>query len=317
MADGICPFAEWRPVQPYEAGGEPKVGFCDHTAAGFYSTLRDPGFWNRAGYSVHFGISRKGEAVQLVSIFDRAWGQGRDARGLGVGPKSPGITWAPFAAMGQRSPNEYLISVEHEDAETVEGQTRFVPGSEWTPAQLKADLAIKRWCIEEVRRVQGGDLLRFGIDSLAGHYMFDPVSRAECPGRFWREQYRTKLFERLTGSDEGKDSVRPAWMIKPHFGRHTRFDGSKPVAVEGVFPVNLFEEMGMPPDARMVRIEVFKEPPNYIGISHGDSSLRRQRDGRRAPRLVRRHPGCPGQRPGRRIYGQIGLWEIRAAGYWA
>ncbi len=36
--------------------------------------------------------------------------------------------------------------------------------------------------------------MRFGIDSLASHHMFDPVNRAECAGRFWRDEYHGRLF---------------------------------------------------------------------------------------------------------------------------
>jgi hypothetical protein len=199
MTEGICPFAEWRgPLQPhtFSAGSINRVGFCDHTAGGFYRTLRDPGFWNGRGYSVHFGISREGAICQLVNIFDRAYGQGR----LG-----PVVTWPAYDLMSRVNPNEYLISIEHEDAVTVNGQTRFIPGSEWTTAQYDADLRVKRWCIDEAKRVMNQDLLRFDIDSLAGHHMFDGISRAECPGRFWRNEYRERLFNDLTKQEAHVD----------------------------------------------------------------------------------------------------------------
>jgi hypothetical protein len=197
MSDGICPFAEQiAGVRPYTPGNYGRVGFCDHTAGGFYSTLRSASFWNGAGLSVHFGISRKGEICQLVNIFDTAYAQGR------LGPE---VTWPPYRQMGMANPNLYLISTEHEDAEIVDGRTRFIPGSQWTEAQYEADLRLKRWCIDEVRRVTGEDLMRFGIDSLAGHHMFDGVNRAECPGRYWRDEYRARLFHDLT--DGGGDDV--------------------------------------------------------------------------------------------------------------
>lgn len=202
MPDGICPFVDWIPVQPFSSGGQGKVGFCDHTAGGFYGTLSNPGFWNNAGYSVHFCVARDGRACQLVSIFDRAWGQGRDANGNPVGPTSPGVTWPPFSAMNKVNPNEYLISTEHEDAVTINGQTVFIPGSQWTEAQYAMDLRIKTWCAEEIKRVHGVDVLKFGIDSLAGHYMFDPVSRANCPGDYWKNEYRARLYQDVSGSDE-------------------------------------------------------------------------------------------------------------------
>lgn len=189
MATGWYPAAEHiTGVTTFSAGGEPKVGFCDHAAGGFYSTLRRASFWNNAGYSVHFGVSRTGAICQLVNIFDRAWGQGR----LG-----PIVSWPPYAAMGYRNPNEYLISIEHEDWELVDGQAKAVPGSQWTEEEYQADLALKRWCIQEISTV-----MKFGYDSLASHHMFDSVNRAECAGRYWRDEYHDRLWSDLSGVDE-------------------------------------------------------------------------------------------------------------------
>ena len=196
--NGICPFAEQiAGVTTFSAGNGGRVGFVDHTAGGFLSTMRSAAFWNNAGVSTHFAIGRDGAVIQMINIFDTAWAQGR----LG-----PVVIWPPYATMkletGSSNPNQWFISTEHEDAENVNGVTRFIPGSEWTPAQYDADLRVKRWCVEEVRRVLGVDLLRFDLDSLAGHYMFDGVSRAECPGRFWRNEYRARLFADLTAPQE-------------------------------------------------------------------------------------------------------------------
>jgi hypothetical protein len=202
MTDGMCPFAYWvKGVTHFDKGYADRVGFADHTAGGFYSTLTTPSFWNGEGLSVHFAISRKGDVAQIVNIFDTAYAQGLTTK----------VTWPPYAQMGYRNPNGYLISTEHEDAVTVDGHTVFIAGSEWTPEQYDADLRVKRWCIEEVKRVTGHDMLTFGLDSLAGHHMFDPVNRAECPGRLWREQYRASLFADLTPSPVPAPVPLPDW----------------------------------------------------------------------------------------------------------
>ncbi len=127
---GWAPFAEQvEGVTTYSSEPLHAVGFCDHTAQGFYSTLKSAAFWNNAGVSTHFGVARDGRVCQMVNLFETAWAQGRDSRGQPVGPTSPGVTWPPFAEMGKRNPNTYLISIEHEDAETVNGRTVFIPGS--------------------------------------------------------------------------------------------------------------------------------------------------------------------------------------------
>lgn len=202
---GFCPFAEQiEGVTTFDTGGGERVGFCDHTASGFYTTLTSRSFWNNAGVSVHFAIARDGRIAQLINIFDTAFAQGRDSRGQPVGPNSPGVTWPPFAEMARKNPNGYLISTEHEDYEmNPHGQPRPIPNAEWTPEEYAADLKVKRWCVEEIAEHTGKPLLRFGIDSLAGHYMFDPVNRAECPGKSWRESYRAMLYDELTKAAPG------------------------------------------------------------------------------------------------------------------
>ena len=254
MPDGICPFAEFIPgVMGQGPAMTAWVGFCDHTAGGFLSTMRRVSFWNDPNgdgsgadrVSTHFAVGRKGEILQMVNIFQQAWAQGRDARGQPVGPSSPNITWPPFAKMGMANPNNYLISTEHEDAETRDGRTVFAKDCEWSKAQYAADVRLKRWCVQEVKRVTGQDLLRFGVDSLAGHHMFDPTNRAECPGKFWRGD-RTKLFRELIGGEDIMKvfvGVAPFWnqqMVLPEQDMQVRVD----------FPA-------LPPEATMVRLEVF------------------------------------------------------------
>lgn len=260
--DGICPFAEWVPgVTAFSVpvGVIQRAGYCDHTAGGFFTTLETAGFWNTSRHSVHFAIGRRGQIAQLVNIFDTAWAQGQDALGGEVGPNSPGVSWPPFAKMGRRNPNEYLISTEHEDAEIADGATHFVPGSEWTPAQYIADLHVKQWCVGEVRRVTSQDLLRFGIDSLAGHHMFDPVNRKECPGRFWRDQYRASLYAALTGEEPR--------MIR-HNSICTKYQGATDPG--GGIHIKPSEFDSPPPlSARMLRLELYLTNAPFI-VTDGD-----------------------------------------------
>jgi hypothetical protein len=92
--------------------------------------------------------------------------------------------------MGYQNPNLYLISTEHED--------KTVTNYQWSPEMYAADLKLKQWCVEEVARA-GNDLMRFGLDSLSGHYMFDGVNRPYCPGTGWP---REQLYADLTGGNE-------------------------------------------------------------------------------------------------------------------
>ena len=266
MTDGICPFAEFVPgVTTFSRGHVDRVGFADHTAGGFLSTMRNPGFWNGAGVSTHFAIGRKGQVVQLVNIFDTAFAQGR------LGPR---VSWPPYQAMNHQNPNGYLISTEHEDAETVNGRTVFVPGAAWTPEQYAADLRVKQWCIDEVRRVTGKDLMRFGLDSLAGHYMFDAVNRANCPGPSWQREYRQRLFSDLMEEDD----------------MYHRHDGwgliGYSVGAGQTAAINARETFKVPAEAKRIDIEFLSET-GYGVLLHGTSREQAGRFGwARRPDLV-------------------------------
>ena len=242
MAEGWCPFVERIPgVSTYAAGGNELAGWCDHTAGGFLSTMRNPSFWNNAGYSVHFAEGLDGAACQLVGIFDRAWGQGKDANGNSVGPSSPGVTYAPFATMGKRNPNEYLISTEHEDYRLINGKAVAQPPI-WSPPMYDIDLRIKRWCVEEAATKRGIDLLRFGFDSFAGHFMFDPRNRAGCPGSYWQNEYRLRLFSDLTGGDDVFTVLAYGKYVVPL------------IPAGGISKV---QEFGLPLGAKRVRLQVW------------------------------------------------------------
>lgn len=241
MPEGICPFAEWigLPSSVYNPGSVYRVGFCDHTAGGYYSTLRSRSFWVGQGYSVHFAVARDGRVAQLVNIFDRAYGQGR----LG-----PTVSWAPYIEMGRLNPNEYLISTEHEDYQ--DGYA--VPGPVWTEEQYQADLAVKRWCREEVLRVRGDDLLVFNFESLSGHYMFDSVNRSGCPGNPWKNDYRSRLYHDLTiTGDDVRVEVKnksSAFLAGNSFNAGLPFFGEQ--GVDAAY------DFGLPPEAKYAEIRV-------------------------------------------------------------
>ena len=248
MSGGICPFATLVPgVTTFSPGYVDRAGFCDHTAAGYMGTLRDAGFWNGAGVSAHFAIAKTGEIVQLVNIFDTAFAQGR------LGPR---VAWPPFEVMGRGNPNGYLISTEHED----EGELNM----RWPEAMYEADLRVKRWCVAECE-ARGLDVLRFGIESLAGHFMFDGVDRANCPGSGWP---RRRLFAGLTD----KESVE----------RYHEHDGWGLAGLELLggarMQIDARQAFGVPPAATRISIEWLPKR-GYGVVLHGASDAQAGRFG--------------------------------------
>ncbi len=257
---GWCPFAEQvEGVNTFVPEHLANVGFCDHTAGGYYSTLKSAAFWNGAGVSTHFGIARDGRICQMVNIFHTAFAQGR----LG-----PVVIWPYYDEMQQQNPNLYLISTEHEDCETVGGKTVYVPGSQWTEAQYQADLKLKRWCVEECRKKgDGNDPLKYGTWSLTGHYMFDSINRAECPGRYWRDEYRARLFNDLVG--ENPMPAERVWLYgneqagcevrgKQLFYWHNGIEVDAVGDYEGKLPGAHYHHAGQNPDGSDNWVEVLR-----------------------------------------------------------
>lgn len=224
---GWCPFADQiEGVLTFNSGGNPRVGFCDHTAGGYYGTLISPSFWNDAGTSVHFSIAQDGRIAQIINIFDTAYAQGK----LG-----PTVSWPPYGAMNRENPNLYLISTEHED--------KTVTNYKWSDEMYAADLKVKRWCVEECGKYAQNPL-QFGLDSLAGHYMFDDVDRAYCPGNGWP---REKLYADLAAKSDK--------MIRYNAIAPSDFWSQR--TVTGVQAMDARFDFKLPTEAKMIRLEVF------------------------------------------------------------
>ena len=163
---------------------------------------------------------------------------------------------------GTSNPNAWAVSLEHEDAVTVNGRTTFV--AEWTPEMYEADLRVKRWSIEECAR-EGIDLMRFGLDSLAGHFMFDGVNRANCPGPGWP---RERLYADLTEEDD-------MTFHRHNFGF---LDLPLPLANNAV-SLSAFD---IPRDAKLVRVQGWTQS-GEVAIYDGTPDMTNREAGRIYP----------------------------------
>lgn len=196
MTLGVCDFAAWRPgpfgyPEGTLAQNLPRF-FVDHIMEGYKSTM-DNLAWRIANQkAVHFGIGKDGSLSQYTNILDAAWGNGvsgditRYDRGnrhlvrcetLGWWGEGRYFNGAPYWFLTdgvQNILNVHSISIEHEGFWQ----------DEWTAPMLETDIAVKKWCLEELTRAGHAPLAR-DEDLLVGHYQIDPRDRANCPGPNW------------------------------------------------------------------------------------------------------------------------------------
>jgi len=153
-----CPFAKWVGTPDhfgYPAGTHGQLiplAICDHIMCG---TLVGCDSWfNGGGLSATFGIGKNGDTHQYVELEDCAWANGAIAN------PDPALAYI----YENYNPNVVTWSIEHEGW----------PNDLWTEAMYQADLKLKRWLLEQEPGL-----------AIVGHFQFDSVSRANCPGPNW------------------------------------------------------------------------------------------------------------------------------------
>ena len=157
---------EWMPgvehIETAALGGAitPR-GVMSHVMQGWQSTMVR---WARerprvTRKSAHFTIGKQGRIVQHVPIRRQAWHAGR------LDPGAPPV-W-PLLPAGA-SPNDYAIGIEHEG----------FSGEPWPEPQALATIRVHRWLFAELG-------LEPSEDTVIGHYMTAPASRAADPGPGW------------------------------------------------------------------------------------------------------------------------------------
>lgn len=145
--------------------GHKVIAIVDHIMAGTL-TGTDSWFNNRvSGASAHFGVGKKGQIHQYVSLDNAAWHAGH--------VRKP--SWNLL--IPDANPNYYTIGIEHE------GQ----PGDIMTEEQFQATLSLHKWLIKEYG-------LAVTNDTIIGHYRIDSVQKANCPGPSFPWE---RLFEEL------------------------------------------------------------------------------------------------------------------------
>jgi N-acetyl-anhydromuramyl-L-alanine amidase AmpD len=157
---------DWMPdverVESAAAGGaiEPR-GVMSHIMQGAQATMIA---WARerplvTPKSAHFTIGKDGRVVQHVAIRRQAWHAGR----LDAG-RPPLWRLLPHGA----NPNDFAVGIEHEG----------FSGEPWPEPQVQATLRVHRWLFAELALVPSED-------TVIGHCMTAPLTRAHDPGSGW------------------------------------------------------------------------------------------------------------------------------------
>jgi hypothetical protein len=214
-----CPFAVKLPISrnwDSRDGVTPSL-LCDHIADGYGSPWR---WFDRVpvkpdtGSSAHFWISKAGKIEQYVPVSGRAWSNGpKDGPDLG----NPVVARIVAAPEGRNNPNQYTISKEHEGK----------PGEVWPRVQVEASARLDAW-------LATNNSITLDAIHKVGHFQFDKVTRANCPGPTWpkaliMELARAQAAARPGLTAEAKARVEtdyfgPLWRIKDLIRAHDGHD---------------------------------------------------------------------------------------------
>jgi N-acetyl-anhydromuramyl-L-alanine amidase AmpD len=105
--------------------------------------------------SAHYGVGRNGEIHKYVLTTKAAWHAGR--------VNSP--TAALYDKMGKINPNLYTVGIEHE--------------GHWKDGLTEAQYQATLWLQRQIIKAWGIPVDR---EHILGHYEFDSINRARCPG---------------------------------------------------------------------------------------------------------------------------------------
>ena len=139
--------------------------------------------------SAHFTIGRDGRVVQHVPIRRQAWHAGRLDPGA-----PPRWTLLPRGA----NPNDHAVGIEHEG----------FSGEPWPEPQIEATIRVHRWLFAELG-------LEPSEETVIGHFLTAPASRAADPGPGWP---RDRILAALREA-EPADADEPALLPRAEFDR--------------------------------------------------------------------------------------------------
>lgn len=160
-----------RPSPNYFTGGVRVEAIVLHGTAGpllpSIQWLQNPRPDNPgAAVSANYVISKAGLIYELVDWRSglRAWANGR------LRNPDPALTWLARAVRERINPNMLTISIEHEAS-----NSEMLSRASMTDAQFNASTELVITLLREIDKP-------ISNQTVTGHYQFDSIGKANCPG---------------------------------------------------------------------------------------------------------------------------------------
>lgn len=169
------PGVERIPTAAYTAKPINPLAVMSHIMQGYQSTMIRWAQERPAAVraSAHFTIGRDGRTVQHVSIREQAWHAGRlDPLG-----QPAWRLWSPGV-----NPSDISIGIEHEgfSVDPISYMYDYLYGvaRPWPEPMVEASIRVHKWLFETLD-------LEPSEDTVIGHFMTAPLTRANDPGVAW------------------------------------------------------------------------------------------------------------------------------------
>ena len=182
------PSNEWGYPDIAEDGMYPQ-GVINHAMQGFRSTMDAWAIKNESqGRSAHFGVNRKGEIAQYVSIWNPAYHAGSVVYPDGWGQTMLGRHGA--------NPNKWSIGIECEGFSQVIAGADYVYSATnpWPESMVQAVIGIHLWVFSSCEWLVNATDKQ---DRVLTHSQFDTRTRANDPGALWIANVKPRVIQAL------------------------------------------------------------------------------------------------------------------------
>jgi len=226
----------------------------NHIMSGHKRTLDNFDWRYEAWVGVTFGLDDLGVS-QYCSLWDAHWGNGIAGSVPLFNRNNPRLRkmetrgiWIPRPLYSRNAHSLDGGGVNIINATSVAKEHAGFSGNAWGARMWEYSIEIDRWSIEACRR-KGYELGVVDPSMLAGHMEIDAVNRSMCPGTAWS---RTREYAGIVAGGGGAEMFI-AWPKSAKWGNVADGWVGK-VYQPGAYGMNVRADLGLPENARMVRL---------------------------------------------------------------